>query len=193
MDDDRRNSLPVPAEPRGGRPHVAPSPAADEREQPPPEPDPAEQITRLRGERDAHLEMLRRVTAEFDNYRKRMLREQTTHLDRAAEGVLTQLLPVVDAVEIGARHHPEALGPVHEQLQHTLAAEGLHRFDPLGEPFDPAVHEAVAPEEPPTVVPMRRAPEAEAVVAEVLRPGYRVHGHLLRPALVRLAPSPAAE
>ncbi|MEU6130175.1 nucleotide exchange factor GrpE [Saccharopolyspora sp. NPDC047091] len=195
MDDDRRNSLPVPAIPRGGRPRGVPSsPVADEPERPAAEPDPAEQIVRLQGERDAHLEMLRRVTAEFDNYRKRMLREQTTHLDRAAEGVLSQLLPVVDAVEIGARHNPEALGPVHEQLQHTLAAEGLHRFDPLGEPFDPAMHEAVAPDEPPTVVPLRPGePEPDAVVAEVLRPGYRVHGHLLRPALVRLAPAPAAE
>lgn len=218
MDDDRpdgprRNSLPVPAERRPGRPHVVTSPGAGaDSEQPPStadprsapdspdadresrttgtESEPVEQITRLQGERDAHLETLRRVTAEFDNYRKRMLREQTTHLDRAAEGVLSQLLPVLDAVEIGARHHPEALGAVHKQLQQTLAAEGLHRIDPLGEPFDPAEHEAAPPEhsEPHAVIPLHRKEiEPGAVVAEVLRPGYHVHGHLIRPALVRVA------
>ncbi|MCX2730355.1 nucleotide exchange factor GrpE [Saccharopolyspora sp. NFXS83] len=203
MDDDRpdgprRNSLPVPAERRPGRPHVVTSPRAEPpgTAEPPSTPDPAEvgasaepgeQISRLQGERDAHLETLRRVTAEFDNYRKRMLREQTTHLDRAAEGLLRELLPVLDAVEIGAQHNPEALGAVHKQLQQTLAAEGLHRIDPLHEPFDPAEHEA-AQSEPGTVVRLRDDDaQADAVVSEVLRPGYRMHGHLIRPALVRVA------
>ena len=190
MGDDRdvpsRTPLPVPAArlPLGPRP-VPPLPPDEREARPPPE---RESPEKLRGERDANLEELRRVTAEFDNYRKRMLREQTAHLDRAAEGVLAELLPVLDAVEIGARHHPEALGAVHRQLQRTLADEGLHRLDPLGEPFDPAEHEAAAPE-PGDVIPLhRRAAEADAVVTEVLRPGYRVHGHLLRPALVRVSP-----
>lgn len=201
MDDDRpdgprRNSLPVPAERRPGKPHVVTAPKAEPPGTEPPDPaeggaatEPGEQISRLRGERDAHLETLRRVTAEFDNYRKRMLREQTTHLDRAAEGLLRELLPVLDAVEIGAQHNPEALGAVHKQLQQTLAAEGLHRIDPLGEPFEPAEHEAVPPErsEPHAVIPLHREEiDPGAVITEVLRPGYQVHGHLIRPALVRV-------
>ncbi|GAB2672656.1 hypothetical protein GCM10027271_36790 [Saccharopolyspora gloriosae] len=199
MDDDRpdgprRNSLPVPAEHRPGRPHVVTSPRTEPPGTTPPaegggSAEPDEQISRLRGERDAHLETLRRVTAEFDNYRKRMLREQTAHLDRAAEGLLRDLLPVLDAVEIGAAHNPEALSAVHSQLQQTLAAEGLHRIDPLGEPFDPAEHEAVPPErsEPRAVIPLHREEIGPgAVITEVLRPGYQVHGHLIRPALVRV-------
>ncbi|MFR9732258.1 nucleotide exchange factor GrpE [Saccharopolyspora sp. MS10] len=181
----RRSPLPVPATRRPTGPRPVPPLGPSDRPDPVPERESAEQ---LRDERDAHLESLRRVTAEFDNYRKRMLREQTAYLDRAAEGVLAELLPVLDAVELGARHNPEALGAVHRQLQRTLAAEGLHRLEPLGEPFDPAEHEAAAPE-PSSVVPLRRrAAEPDAVVAEVLRPGYRIHGHLLRPALVRLSP-----
>ncbi|WP_243795282.1 nucleotide exchange factor GrpE [Saccharopolyspora gloriosae] len=219
MDDDRpggppRNALPMPAERRPARPHVVAPPRVDADSAEPPTtsdsrpgtdsgaaddsanptriesaPTDPEQITRLQGERDAHLETLRRVTADFDNYRKRMLREQTTHLDRAAENVLSQLLPVLDAVEIGARHHPEALNAVHKQLQQTLAAEGLHRIDPLDEPFDPVEHEAAPPEhpEPHTVIPLHhKEVEPGARITEVLRPGYRVHGHLIRPALVRV-------
>ncbi|MBK0867998.1 nucleotide exchange factor GrpE [Saccharopolyspora sp. HNM0986] len=187
---DPPNALPIPAEHPRRRPTVVTDligPPESARTDAQASADPADQLDRLRGERDEHLASLQRLAAEFDNYRKRMLREQTANLDRAAEGLLRELLPVLDAVELGAKHNPEALGAVHKQLQQTLAAEGLHRIDPLGEPFDPAEHEA-APSDSSNVIPLHgNDVQANAVVAEVLRPGYRTHGRLIRPALVRVA------
>ena len=147
----------------------------------------AEEIERVKAERDEYLDALRRLGAEFDNYRKRMIREQTAHLDRAAEEVIGRLLPVLDTVELAARHHPDTMGPVHRQLQETLAAEGLRRVDTRGVRFDPSEHEAAEHEAADAVVPLRREESrAQATVTEVLRPGYRFQGHLLRPALVRV-------
>jgi molecular chaperone GrpE len=139
-----------------------------------------DEATRLRAELDRYVDALRRTTAEFDNYRKRMLREQTTHVERAEVGLVRHLLPVLDAAELGARHHPDTVGPVYRQLEQTLAAAGLRRIEPANEPFDPAEHEAV---EHDPVVPLRRSGTDRATT---IRPGYRLHGRLLRPALVRV-------
>ncbi|WP_263252149.1 nucleotide exchange factor GrpE [Saccharopolyspora rosea] len=173
-----RTRLPLPFVPvlGGHRPRPVDAPTGPER--------PATgtgDAERLRAERDEYLDALRRLAAEFDNYRKRMLREQTAHLDRAAEDVIRRLLPVLDTLELGARHAPETFGPVHRQLLDSLAAEGLSTVDPLGAEFDPDEHQA-AEHDP--VVPLHRA---RPVVTAVLRPGYRLRGRLLRPALVRVS------
>jgi molecular chaperone GrpE len=139
-----------------------------------------DEAARLRAELDRYMDALRRSTAEFDNYRKRMLREQTTHVERAEAGLVRHLLPVLDAAELGAQHHPDSVGPVYRQLDQTLAAAGLLRIEPANEPFDPAEHEAV---EHDPVVPLRRSGTERATT---IRPGYRLHGRLLRPALVRV-------
>lgn len=139
-----------------------------------------DEADRLRAELDRYADALRRTTAEFDNYRKRMLREQTTHVERAEAGLVRHLLPVLDAAELGARHHPETVGPLYRQLDQTLAAAGLRRIEPANDPFDPAEHEAV---EHDPVVPLRRSGTEHATT---IRPGYRLHGLLLRPALVRV-------
>lgn len=192
------NVLPVPTQrpPGGQRPYLVPGPVpppASERQEAATQ-DPTEEIARLRAERDEYVEAVRRLAAEFDNYRKRMLREQTAYMERAAERVILRLLPLLDTLELGARHNPEALDAVHRQFLEVLAAEGLCRVEPLGERFDPAEHEAA---EHGTVVPLRSPAspssdtrttefEPEATVADVIRPGYRLRGHLLRPALVRV-------
>jgi molecular chaperone GrpE len=184
LNDTPRRPLPVPSDHPTDRPHLVPDPTTGEQPESAGQApgDAAEEIAQLRADRDRYVEALRRLTADFDNYRKRMLREQTGHIDRAAEGLLRRLLPVLDTVELGASHHPDALGPVYRQLYETLAAEGLQRIDPLGAAFDPAEHEAV---EHSAVTPLRRRDTAsDATVIDVLRPGYRFHGRLLRPALV---------
>jgi len=139
-------------------------------------------------ERDEYLDTLRRVQADFENYKKRIIRQQTEHLERAAEGIVGKLLPALDALDLARSHHdPEgeagkALGAVHSALFDALAKEGLDRIDPLGEEFDPTVAEAVMHE------PADDGPDGGArhEVVEVLRPGYRWRGRVLRAAMVKV-------
>lgn len=151
----------------------------------PADPAPAPQdLDALRTERDDYLETLQRVQAEFENYRKRVLRERAAEADRAVGLVIDRLLPVLDAIDAGQAHHADAFGPLDGVLGAALVTLGVERIDPLGEPFDPDSHEAVAVDDD----------QAAAVVVEVLRAGYRCRGQLVRPALVRVGTAaPAGE
>ena len=136
-------------------------------------------INSLERERDEYLDALRRLQADFENYKKRMMRQQTELLERAGEGLVEKLLPVLDAVDL-ARQHGAADGvePIANALVDALAKEGLERIDPVGQPFDPNEHEAVAHE------PADPGDDGKQVVANLLRAGYRWKGKLLRPAMV---------
>lgn len=131
----------------------------------------------LRAERDDYLDTLRRVQAEFDNFRKRIRRDQEGEFGRAVAAVLERLVPVLDAFDAAREHHPEALGPLDGAVQSALAALGVERIDPAGEAFDPTCHDAVGGGDA----------GGGVQVEEVLRPGYRYRGRLLRPAMVRVA------
>lgn len=145
----------------------------------------------VRRERDEYLDMLRRIQADFENYKKRMVRQQTDVLERAAEALLVRLLPVVDAFEL-ARAHLENEGSTESKallqaaslLSDTLAKEGLERLDDDGADFDPTRHEAV--EHQPADSGAGQDAAAGPVVSEVLRPGYRYKGKVIRPAMVRV-------
>src|SRR5436309_11034754 len=137
-------------------------------------------VAKLAQERDEYLDALKRLQAEFENYRKRILRQQTEHLERAAEALVEKLLPVLDTFDAALAHQQDfehALG----SLLNVLEKEGLERIQPDGQPFDPNEHDAVAHE---------AAPEGEGDVApsvsEVMRPGYRWKGRVVRPAMVRV-------
>jgi molecular chaperone GrpE len=138
-------------------------------------------------ERDEYLDTLRRVQADFENYRKRMLREQTALVERATEGLVLQLLPVLDSLDAAlanvAASDNEEVGKVRKGLElvrsellGALEKAGLSRVEAEGKPFDPNEHEAVMQEEG----------EGEPVVSEVVRPGYRLKGRVLRPAMVKV-------
>lgn len=161
--------------------------AAQLGEAPGAEPAPAAgaEVERLRAERDEYLDHLRRLQADFDNYRKRMLREQTAHLERATEALIEQLLPVLDVFELAmlnAGTDPERLRKgvelVYSELLGVLEKAGLERIDAHGKPFDPAEHEAVLHVE---------AEGGEPRVRDVVRTGYRLRGRVLRPAMVKVA------
>ncbi|HAM02080.1 MAG TPA: nucleotide exchange factor GrpE [Acidimicrobiaceae bacterium] len=145
----------------------------------------------FRRERDEYLDMLRRVQADFENYKKRMVRQQTDLLERAAEGLVLRLLPVLDAFEL-ARAHLEAEGSTESKallqaaslLSDTLAKEGVERLQDDGVAFDPTRHEAVE-HQPADPAPGEDA-ENGPVVSEVLRPGYGYKGKVIRPAMVRV-------
>ncbi|MBV9663608.1 MAG: nucleotide exchange factor GrpE [Actinobacteria bacterium] len=133
------------------------------------------ELTKLAAERDEYLDTLRRLQADFDNYRKRTLKQQTETLERAAESLVMKLLEVLDTIDL-ARSHGEgdAIEPVAAKFTEVLEKEGLERIDPVGKPFDPNEHEAVAHE------PGDGDPE----VVGVMRAGYRWKGRVLRPAMV---------
>jgi molecular chaperone GrpE len=144
-------------------------------------------LTQLESERDEYLDTLRRVQAEFENYRKRVIKEQTALVDRATEGLLERLLPVLDSFELALKNLDTAdsedienvrkgVELVHAELLGVLEKTGLSRIEAEGKPFDPNVHEAV----------MQDEGEGDLVVADVLRPGYTLRGRVLRPAMVKV-------
>jgi molecular chaperone GrpE len=164
-----------------------------------------------RRERDEYLELSRRVQADFENYKKRMVRQQTDNLERAAEDLVTKVLPVLDAFDLARAHlgsgddvsaEGKALVAGSTLLADTLAREGLERIGAPGEPFDPTTHEAVDHVSADVVAPRPfagtsgsgsgaadaagAAAPSGPVVDEVLRAGYRWRGRVIRPAMVRV-------
>jgi molecular chaperone GrpE len=124
---------------------------------------------------------LQRVTAEFQNYRKRVERDKARSGELATAAVLQSLLPVLDDLD-RARDHGDLNGPfgsVAEQLVSALGKHGLESFGTKGDAFDPQVHEAVAHMQMPGV--------DGPTCIDVMRSGYRLGDKLLRPALVAVA------
>lgn len=136
-------------------------------------------VIALERERDEHLDQLRRVQADFENYRKRTIAQQAEVAERANESLVGQLLPVLDACDAAVQHGADDVAPVQAQLVDALTKAGLERLDPAGEPFDPNFHEAVMHEP-------ADGDESGPVVAEVLRTGYTWKGRVLRPAMVKV-------
>lgn len=126
---------------------------------------------------------LQRLAAEFDNFRKRTERDQIENVQRAGQRVIETLLPALDsfdaALAIEATTDTEirmldGMRGTHALLVEALTREGFAPIDAVGQPFDPAVHEAVS------VIPG----EGEQVVQEELRKGYLMRGRVIRPSLV---------
>ena len=139
-----------------------------------------------RVEADQYREHLQRLQAEFDNYRKRVLREQTSAVEMAAQPVIKRLLEVLDDFDLALMHAQDrpdfdrflhGVELVYAKLLDTLRSEGLERMDAEGKPFDPEMHEALM---------QSGDGEGDPVVADVLRPGYTLKGRVLRPAGVRV-------
>ena len=143
------------------------------------------EVAEARDDASTYLDDLKRVAADFDNYRKRSMRESATMVDRAAERVIRNLMPVLDTFDAGLtieaktdseRQLYSGLINTRQQLLKALEAEGLEVIPTIGESFDPEVHEPVG------------APggEGKLVVSDELRRGYTLHGKVLRAALVSL-------
>ncbi|MGH8925249.1 MAG: nucleotide exchange factor GrpE [Acidimicrobiia bacterium] len=157
--------------------------------------DPAEAIEQLvealagaRKEADSYLDDLRRVAADFDNYRKRSQREARGVVDRASERVVSSLLPVLDsldaalAVETNSETEEKLKSGVRstrDQLLDVLAKEGLEPIATFDEPFDPSLHEAVT---------TSGEGSGELIVTDEFRRGYRLKDWVLRASLVGVTP-----
>lgn len=139
----------------------------------------ADDISRVMSERDNYLDSLRRLQADFENYKKRVVKQQTEHLERAAEDLVVKLLPVLDTAELARAHGGgEGVEQITAMLSDLLAKEGLEPIDATpGTTFDPMVHEAVAHEP---------GDGGDPEVSELMRAGYRWRGRLVRPAMVKV-------
>lgn len=133
-----------------------------------------------------YLDHLQRLKAEFENYRKRVLKEQTRAIELASEDLVLKLLSILDDFElalVAAEQKPDlekflqGVEMVYAKLVDTLRSEGLERIEAKGKPFDPELHEALfqGGDDP-----------GEPFVAEVLRNGYTLKGKVVRPAGVKV-------
>jgi molecular chaperone GrpE len=150
---------------------------------------PSEAIRRLEEENSELRDRQLRLAAEFDNFRKRAARERAELSDRAQAGLAVRLLEVLDDLDrvlIGGAAAPgsadvtqQALVLIDRKFRKELEAAGLERIDPVGLPFDPALHEAVSVAPPPS-------PDQDHTVSATFQFGYRFKGSLIRPARVQV-------
>jgi len=135
-----------------------------------------------------------RLQADFDNYKKRSEREREADQRQASVRVVQNLLPVLDNFEraIGSASAEESKSSFHKGVhlifRHVLdelRREGLEAIDTVGQPFDPARHEAVATEE--------HGDLPHHTIMEEMQRGYMLHERLLRPALVKVSTRPGNE
>jgi molecular chaperone GrpE len=138
-----------------------------------------DELAVVTAQRDDYLDSLRRLQAEFENFRKRIERQQRETVDRAAEALVLKLLPVLDTADLAITHGGgDEVKQVADALYDALARDGLERVKPEGEPFNPEFHDAVL-HEPSDEVEHQQ-------VSEVLRAGYLWKGRVLRPAMVKV-------
>lgn len=139
-------------------------------------------------EAEEHYDRLLRLAAEMENLKKRQERERAESLQFANENLIKELLPVVDNLELALEHGRQQDAPValleglelvHQGFLKVLARFGAAPITSVGQPFDPAFHNAVLEEEAPEM--------AEQTVIKELQKGYLLHTRLLRPAMVVVA------
>ncbi len=150
------------------------------------------EIESLRAERDALLDRLARLQAEFDNARKRALRDQQEFREFAAADVIKTILPILDSFERALKTPSGESGDfrdgielIYRQFQDALQKIGVQAIPAIGQVFDPRVHEAVEMVDTTEV-------EDHHVLDEWQR-GYKYKDRLLRPAMVRVARNTAKQ
>jgi molecular chaperone GrpE len=150
---------------------------------------PSDELALAKANAAEYLDHLRRLQADFDNYRKRTIKEQTRAIDAAAEPLVQRLLEVLDDFELAlmaAEQQPDfdrflhGVELVYAKLKESLRAAGLERIEAEGKPFDPEQHEALM---------QTGSGEGDPVVDDVLRQGYTLKGRVIRPSGVRVTRS----
>ena len=143
---------------------------------------------KLQAERDLLLDRLARMQAEFENVRRRNLKEQQDYRDYAAADAIKSLLPVLDSferavtVKADAAEFRNGVELIYKQLQSVLEKLSLQPIKAKGEAFNPHLHEAIE------MVDTTEVPDHEVI--EELQRGYKLKERLLRPAMVRVARNP---
>jgi molecular chaperone GrpE len=147
---------------------------------------PESELDQAKRQAAEYLDHLQRLQAEFANYRKRVLKEQTRAVEMASESLVGRLLEVLDEFDLAlmaAEQKPDfdkflhGVELVYAKLKDILGSEGLQRIEAEGRPFDPSLHEALM---------QSGSGEGEPVVSDVLRNGYTLKGNVIRPAGVKV-------
>ena len=172
----------------GSAPEGETLPSGEPRPELPPETtaDLEEELAQVHREVEEYRDHLQRLQAEFANYRKRVLKEQTRAVEMAAQPTMLRLLEVLDDFDLALvaadqtsdfEKFRKGVELVYAKLADALKAEGLERIEAEGKRFDPVEHEALM---------QTGVGEGEPHVAEVFRQGYRLKGSVIRPASVRV-------
>lgn len=136
---------------------------------------------------EEYFSQLKRLAAEFDNYKKRMIREQSQAISMASKNLIVKLLPIIDDLERALKSIDEegsaetianGVKLTHSDIKKLLQTEGVEEVNPQGEEFNPAEHEAVASIE---------SEIEENCIIEVLQKGYKINGMVIRPAMVTVS------
>ena len=138
-------------------------------------------------EADQYLDYLKRLKAEFDNYKKRNLKEQGRKITLFSEDLIKQFLPIVDDLERALEmvrgkeditNFVQGVEIIFNQLKNTLEKQGLEQIRAKGEPFDPYLHEAIMK------VELDEYPDN--IIVEEMRKGYKLKDRVLRPSMVKV-------
>ncbi len=138
-------------------------------------------------EADQYLDYLKRLKAEFDNFKKRNLKEQGRRTTLFSEDLIKQFLPIVDDLEraLGMvkgekdiTNFVQGVEIIFNQLKNTLEKQGLEQIKAKGEPFDPYLHEAIMK------VELDEYPDN--IIVEEMRKGYKLKDRVLRPTMVKV-------
>jgi molecular chaperone GrpE len=146
-----------------------------------------DELVKTAAQRDEYLALAQRTQADFENYRKRVARESANAQGRGVVSLAKELLPALDnldrALDAAAHDDPllEGVRFVRSELDAALARVGIESFSPVGEVFDPAVHEAM------TTIEQPEGGAESGTVVEVYQPGYRLGASVIRAARVVVA------
>lgn len=153
------------------------------------------EMAKLTSDLEELRQSMLRSQADFANYRKRIEKERFEDSKRATARVIEGLIPVIDGFEHALAAHREAeyenyrkgFELIYKQLLDNVTKLGAQRVDPVGQPFDPHLHQAMDRTE--------TTEEKDGTILQVFQPGYVFHGRVLRPAMVRVAvhPNPASK
>lgn len=149
---------------------------SDESQDQVPVTDETEQLVK---ERDTYLETSRRLQAEFENYRKQVAKRESDSKARAAESLVNEILPTLDACDAAINNGAVDVEPIRATLYGALEKLGLEKMGSLGDRFDPELHDAVS-----------QGGESNGEgpqLTEVMRAGYSWKGKTLRPAMVQVS------
>jgi molecular chaperone GrpE len=157
-------------------------------QQPGPEPgdEAGDELEAARKQSAEYLDHLQRLQAEFANYRKRVLKEQTRAVELASEPLVRRFLEVLDEFDLAlmaAEQKPDfdkflhGVELVYAKLKEILGGEGLERIEAEGKPFDPEHHEALM---------QSGHADGDPIVDDILRQGYTLKGRVIRPAGVKV-------
>lgn len=150
-----------------------------------------QEYERVSQERDALLDRLARLQAEFENYRKRNAREQAEFREYAVTDAVKSFLPILDNFDLALRQTNEGaalrsgIELIRKQMDDVLSRLGVQVIPAQGSTFDPRVHEAIEMVE--------SADHADHEVIDELQRGYKLKERLLRPAMVRVATNPTSK